>query len=157
MMEKVIARMREIPTERMNLATMLGKWCDLVFVQGDAAGAERAMAECLEIRREVFGERTSPVAAAMGRLAYLHYRRGDFAGAEKLARDGLAIHRELRQPGERDLIFTLRPLGLALVKLGRGAEAAPLLAECLALVKQYAAGETKMIADLEAAIVDAQR
>ena len=152
MMEKVIARMREIPTERMNLATMLGKWCDLVFAAGDHEGAERAMAECLEIRREVFGERTSPTAGAMGRLAYLHYRRGDFAGAEKLAGEGLAIQREIFKPGERDLLFTLRPLGLALVKTGRTAEAAPLLRECLGLVKQFAAGETKMIAELEAAL-----
>ena len=150
MMEKVIARMREIPTERMNLATMLGKWSDLVFTAGDPAGAERAMAECLEIRREVFGERTSPTAVAMGRLAYLRYRRGDFAGAEELARSGLAIQREILKPGERELLFTLRPLGLSLVKLGRGAEAEPLLTECLALVRQYAAGETKMIAELEA-------
>ncbi len=151
MMEKVIARMREIPTERTNLATMLGKWCDLVFTAGDPAGAERAMAECLEIRREVFGERTSPVSVAMGRLAYLHYRRGDFAGAENLARGGLEIQREIFKPGERELLFTLRPLGLSLVKLGRAAEAAPLLTECLVLVKQFAPGETKMIAELEAA------
>ena len=151
MMEKVIARMREIPTERMNLATMLGKWCDLVFTAGDPAGAERAMAECLEIRREVFGERTSPAAMAMGRLAYLRYRRGDFAGSEKLARDGLAIQREILKPGERDFLFTLRPLGLSLVKTGRHAEAAPILAECVALVKQFAPAETKMIAELEAA------
>ncbi len=152
MMEKVIARQREIPSERMNLATMLGKWCDLIFIQGDAAGAERAMTECVEIRREVFGERTSPVASAMGRLAYLQYRRGDFAGAEKLAHEGLAMQRELLQPGERDFLFTLRPLGLSLVKLGRGAEATPLLTECLALVKKFAAGETKMIAEIEATL-----
>ncbi len=157
MMEKVIARMREIPTERMNLATMLGKWCDLVFVAGDYAGAERAMAECVEIRREVFGELTSPVASAMGRLAYLHYRRGDFAGAEKLSREGLAMQRELLQPGERDFIFTVRPLGLTLMKLGRAAEAAPLLKECLALVQQYASGETKMIAELETAVAGLQK
>ncbi len=152
MMSKVIARMREIPTERTNLATMLAKWSDLVFAAGDPAEAERAMAECLEIRREVFSERTSPAATAMGRLAYLHYRRGDFAGAEKLARDGLGILREVAKPGERDFLFVLRPLGLSLVKLGRGAEAAPLLTECLALVKQYGAGEVKMIAELEAAL-----
>ena len=152
MMEKTIARMREIPSERMNLATMLGKWCDLVFTAGDPAGAERAMAECLEIRREVFGERTSPAAVAMGRLAYLRYRRGDFRGAEKLASEELGILREVSKPGERDFLFTLRPLGLSLVKLGRSAEAAPLLTECLALVKQYAAGEAKMIAELEAAL-----
>ena len=63
----------------------------------------------------------------------------------------LGILREVSKPGERDLLFTLRPLGLSLVKLGRRAEAAPLLTECPALVRQYAAGETKMIAELEAA------
>ena len=110
------------------------------------------MAECLEIRREVFGERTSPAATAMGRLAYLHYRRGDFGGAEKLARSGLEIQREIFKPGERDFLFTQRPLSLALVKLGRTAEAAPLLQECIALVKQFAPGEVKMIAELEAAL-----
>ena len=79
------------------------------------------------------------------------YRRGDFAGSENLAREGLAVQREICQPGERDFLFTLRPLGLSLVKTGRPAEAAPVLTECLALVKQFAPGETKMIAELEAA------
>ncbi len=152
MMEKVIARMREIPTERMNLATMLGKWSDLVFTAGDPGAAEQAMIECLEIRREVFGDRTSPAAVAMGRLAYLRYRRGDFAGAEELARGALAIQREILKPGERELVFTLRPLGLSLVQLGRDAEAEPLLTECLVVVRRYAAGETKMISELEASL-----
>ncbi len=152
MMEKVIARMREIPTERMNLATMLGKWSDLVFKAGDAASGERALEESIDIRREVFGERTSPVALALGRLAYLHCRRGDFAGAEERARLGLEIQREVLKPGERDFLFTLRPLGLTLAKSGRGTEAKPLLEEALALVRQFAPDEAKMIAEIEAAL-----
>ena len=152
MMEKVIARMREIPTERMNLATMLGKWSDLVFIAGDAAGAEAAREEALALRREVFGERTTPVATTLGRLAYLHYRRGDFAGAEERARLGLEIQREVLKPGERDFIFTLHPLGLALAKTGRGAEAGPLLKEALNLAKEFAPEEAKLIAEIEAAL-----
>ena len=150
--EKVIARMREIPTERMNLASMLAKWSELAFKGGDVAGASRAIEECVSIRREVFGERSAPVGTALGRLAYLRFRTGDFAGAGEQARQGLEIQRETLQAGHREFIFTLRPLGLALAKAGRAAEAQPVLTEALALARQHSPNEPRMIAELEAAL-----
>ena len=89
MMEKVIARMREIPTEAGNLSTMLGKWSDLVFAAGDPAAAERAREEALAIRRDVFGERTTPVAALLGRFVMR-------CGAARICTTGAAISRERR-------------------------------------------------------------
>jgi tetratricopeptide (TPR) repeat protein len=151
-LKQVIARMRQIPTERMNLAAVLGKWSDLVLSLNDIAEAERAMRECVELRREVFGERSLPMATALGRLAYVQYRRDELKEAETNAREALSIQLAGLKPGERDFIFTVRPLGLVLLKTGRATEAEPLLREAFELARKYASTRTEMISELETSL-----
>ncbi len=149
MMADVIARMRKIPTERQNLATMLMNWGESAYERGDASEAERSLTEAVEIRRQVFGPRTPPTAVALGRLAQVQFRRADYPAAEAASREALGIQREKLGAGQRDFVFTLRPLAFTLVTTARTAEARPLLTELLELTRKFAPSQTKMIAEIE--------
>ncbi len=154
--DRVIAGMRKTPALRENLATMLSSLSDLLAERGDLAGAERALEESVERRRELYGPESAPLASALGKLAWVRYRQGDFVRAEAGGREGLALYRKLLTPGARESFFALRPLAFALLKTGRAAEAEPLLIELVAVVRRHMAADATLIAQAEQGLAEAR-
>lgn len=95
--------------------------------QGDRAGAEPVLRECLDRRRALFGERNAHVAWTEADLGWLLHERGRHAEAEPLLRHALATLRE--RLGESHLYVSEagQRLGAVATALGRFEEAEALL------------------------------
>ncbi|OAI42062.1 hypothetical protein AYO41_04840 [Verrucomicrobia bacterium SCGC AG-212-E04] len=153
---KVIPGMRANPALRENLPTMLSAQSDLLAESGDLPGAERVLAESVELRNQLYGSETTPVAVALGKLAWIRCRQGNFAGAESAARAGLAIQRKLVTPGAREYFFTLRPLAQTLLQTGRRSEAEPIFVELVEVTHRHMAADTVIVNQAEQGLAEAR-
>ncbi len=100
--------------------------------RGDYDEAAARYAAALELRRKVCGSDHPAVAETLNDLAHLHYVRGQYAEAERAFRAALDIRLRLYPDRQNTHVAaTLASLGSVLNKLGRYAEAGPLLAEAL--------------------------
>jgi eukaryotic-like serine/threonine-protein kinase len=124
-------RRRQPRSEAM--ATNLTALGVVLQARGDLDGAEEFYRQGLEVRRAVFGEDHSQVAASLLNLAAVGKDRGDLAGAEARYREVLALHRRLLGDTHVVLAVDLNNLGIVLIALGRFPEAEAMLRESLAI------------------------
>jgi serine/threonine-protein kinase len=83
--------------------------------------------EGLEVLRELLGDEHPEVATALVNLGSLHQIRGDYDAAARALGEAASIRRGLFPPGHLSVVSTEVRQGIALVLLGRLAEAEPLL------------------------------
>jgi tetratricopeptide (TPR) repeat protein len=94
--------------------------------------AEALMTEALETRRRLFGDDHPAVASALANLCgAVHYTKGVEAEVE-LLRGALEIQERRLVPGHYETARSRGALGVALLRLGRHAEADPLISQAIA-------------------------
>jgi tetratricopeptide (TPR) repeat protein len=106
----------------------------LLFLRGEAEGAEPLLRQALEIRRRHFGDRDVRVASAESSLARALHALGRLEEAEGLLATVLATRRELL--GEDHPHVALTKKDLAALLLERKPVAADAIAEAEALLTQ---------------------
>ena len=104
--------------------------------KGQAAEAEAAYRQAVEIRRRLFGPESAQVVESLVGLENSLYAKGDYAASAEVGREGVAIVRKHPEYGPRPLGHALGGLGTDLMALGRATEAEPLLREAIAALRR---------------------
>ena len=156
MVEQVIAEMRHVPELRENLTTILSNYSEYLIESGELPAAQAAAQESYDRRVALFGARSQSSGIGLARVAWVQYQRADYAAAERSARESLQVLREASPPLARELNFPLRSLSFSLLKLGRPAEAEPLLAELCEVIERHMASNHRLVEQARQALAEAR-
>ena len=148
-------------------ALLEGRLGDLSLQRGDLDRAEQHIARAIDLRVQLQGETSAPVAKAVGARASLQYLRGDYDGALAEYRRALAIYEQAYGPNHPALGDVLNNIGAAELTLSRFGDAKATFTRTLALLRG-AYGDSHpalatvysnlgMIDQLEARFVESQR
>lgn len=118
----------EIATSRMNLGASLLGAGEYERASGYLESAAAALRRVSGLEREL--------ASTLYNLAICHHMREDFAEAVPIYEEALARSQAIHGPDDPYVAYPLHGLGVALVELGRFAEARPLLERALKIRTQ---------------------
>lgn len=135
-LEQSIEINRRLPDGKVNLATSLSNLADGYLEEGDTTRAEQASRESLELRKELFGTNSSPVAFALARLGTVFLAQSNYPAALAVAEQAEQMDATLLPPDHRDVQFILRLQGRALNLLNRPQEAEPILRRAQEIAKK---------------------
>ena len=133
---RALALERAIAPDSAEVARTLLLLGDVLFEQGDYAGADRIFGEGLVLARELEGPRGETVALMLNELAGVQRRLSHLAEAERLRREALEIQRA--RFGERGAatLATTNDLGVLLGDEGRFEESSGLLRRTCPLMEE---------------------
>ena len=115
-------------------------------LNGDLAGAESLLRQCLETNRKAVGEDHPNMSTPLNDLALIVAARGDYPAAEALFRQALVTGRQTLGEQHPTVPATLNNLSRALVEQGRYDEAASVLQEALTIALPALGSEHPLIA-----------
>jgi eukaryotic-like serine/threonine-protein kinase len=125
--ERITGELRNQPDLQANvLDTIGGAYLGL----GLHEQAQPLIEQGLDVRRELYGERSVPVAQSLYSLTRVYENKGDLDTAERLARDSLAINREIKGEASLEAATSLCRLGVILREKDQLSAAAALLEDC---------------------------
>jgi len=127
--------------EHPQVAICLNNLAQLLFSQGDYAGAEPITREALAMWVKLHGGEHPYVGMGLNNLAHILLAQGDYAGAEPLFRRALALQRGLLGDEHPYVAMSLSSLGYLLLTQGDYAGAEPLFREALAMQRELYGGE----------------
>jgi len=105
------------------LAKSLNNMAALYHTQGKYSMAEDLLQRCLELKRELHGDRHMEVAINLHNLAALHSARRRFDQAEPLYKESISIREELLGEMHADLVPVLQNYVLLLRRMHREEDA----------------------------------
>ncbi len=109
---------------KIRLAKSLNNMAALYHTQGKYSMAEDLLQRCLELKKEIYGERHIEVALNLHNLAALYSARRRYEQAEPLYQESIAIREEVLGDKHPELIPVLQNYTLLLKKMHREEEAA---------------------------------
>ena len=113
----------EVTEVSERLAKSLNNMAALYHTQGKYSMAEDLLQRCLELKRELHGDRHMEVAINLHNLAALHSARRRFDQAEPLYKESIAIREELLGEMHSDLVPVLQNYVLLLRRMHREEDA----------------------------------
>ena len=118
----------------------------MLRLNGDLAGAETLLRQCLETNRKTRGEIHPNTSATLHDLALIAAARQDDAGAEAMLRQALDIARKTLGDRHPVVATTLNSLSHVLAAQGRYDEAAAALQEALAIARPALGSDHQLVA-----------
>jgi tetratricopeptide (TPR) repeat protein len=109
---------------KVRLAKSLNNMAALYHTQGKYSMAEDLLQRCLELKREIHGDRNLEVAINLHNLAALCSARRRYEQAEPLYQESISIREELLGENHSELVPVLQNYALLLRKTHREDEAA---------------------------------
>jgi serine/threonine-protein kinase len=137
--QQVYEALRRTLGDHRQTATSLFALATVAMRRGDADTADERLRECLRIYRDTLPPDHPDLARPLYARGMLAMQRGDAAAAEPLLRQAWELRRDGLAPTHRDRLGCQRNYARCLRALGRGAEAAELLAAMLATLRENGA------------------
>jgi tetratricopeptide (TPR) repeat protein len=108
---------------RVCLAKSLNNMAAVYHSQGKYSMAEDLLLRCLELKKQIYGERHLEVAVNLHNLAVMYSARRRYEEAEPLYRQSIAIREEVLGSSDRELIPVLQNYNLLLKRMHREEDA----------------------------------
>ena len=125
LMEQAVAMQRTLRGEQPHpdFAQALNNLMFILHAAGEYRQAEQLLAESLEMKRKLLGEKHPELALGMNNLAFMMQDRGEYVGAAAMYGRALAMQRELLGDAHPDVAQTLSNIATLLYDKGEHAAA----------------------------------
>ncbi len=123
-------RQRLYGADHSSIVTSLNNLATVLYTRGDVVGAQALFQQALDMTRRLNPGDHPDVALALNNLATL-LQDTDLTRAEPLLREAMEIRRRVLGPDNPQSLQSAHKLAAVLIKLGRYAEAVPIVEACI--------------------------